>query len=120
MATLKESPSQTAGPFVHIGCVPQSAGLAQRHMGSQLGTSMITEELQESSISIDIMVFDGAGDLVKDALIEIWQAGPEGEYANTHGFTNWGRNTSTTVASYSGMDRCTWYQPGVDHAHLLS
>jgi len=38
MATLKESPSQTAGPFVHIGCVPQSAGLAQRHMGSQLGT----------------------------------------------------------------------------------
>jgi len=110
MATLKESPSQTAGPFVHIGCVPQSAGLAQRHMGSQLGTSMITEELQESSISIDIMVFDGAGDLVKDALIEIWQAGPEGEYANTHGFTNWGRQNSDLD---TGLARFTTLKPGI-------
>jgi len=40
MTKLKESPSQTAGPYVHIGCVPQTAGLEQREMGQQLGAKM--------------------------------------------------------------------------------
>ena len=30
---LKETPSQTAGPFVHIGTMPAVAGLKTKHPG---------------------------------------------------------------------------------------
>ena len=110
MATLKESASQTAGPYVHIGCLPQSAGLAPKRMGAQLGSSMITAEWQQASISLDILIFDGASDPVKDAMIEIWQAGPEGEFANTKGFSNWGRKSADPD---SGLTRFNTLKPGV-------
>ncbi|MEO0771683.1 MAG: protocatechuate 3,4-dioxygenase subunit alpha [Pseudomonadota bacterium] len=66
---LKESPSQTAGPYVHIGCLPQTAGLEPRGMGAQLGG-----EVPEDAVTLDLTVYDGAGDVVRDALIEIWQS----------------------------------------------
>jgi len=86
--TLKESPSQTAGPYVHIGCAPQTAGLEQRGMGHELGGDMV---FGRESITLEITVLDGAGAPVRDALVEIWQADPEGKLAPTNGFRNWGR-----------------------------
>lgn len=77
MGRLKESPSQTAGPYVHIGCVPQTAGLERRATGAQLGENL------DDGITLDITVLDGAGELVRDALIEIWQTGV--------GMDGWGR-----------------------------
>ena len=38
---LKESPSQTAGPYVHIGCVPNFCGIEGVYP-EDLGTSMAT------------------------------------------------------------------------------
>ncbi len=90
MAELKESPSQTAGPYVHIGCVPQTAGLEQRGMGQQLGGTMVLAPSVDP-ITLEITVLDGAGDAVKDALLEIWQASPEGGYEASERFNNWGR-----------------------------
>lgn len=91
MAELKESPSQTAGPYVHIGCAPQMAGLELRGMGAQLGATMLCDTPNDHRITLEITVLDGAGDPVKDALIEIWQAGPDGRFTPTDTFSNWGR-----------------------------
>ena len=91
MAELKESPSQTAGPYVHIGCAPQTAGLEQRGMGPQLGVQMIQGNPEGRRITLEISVVDGAGDVVEDALLEIWQPTPDGRFAPADAFTNWGR-----------------------------
>ncbi|MEM6588235.1 MAG: protocatechuate 3,4-dioxygenase subunit alpha [Pseudomonadota bacterium] len=93
---LKESPSQTAGPYVHIGCTPQTAGLEQRSMGAQLGG----EVAQEEAITLDITVLDGAGDPVRDALIEIWQAGSEGRAGH------WGRQAADLETGLAHFTAC--------------
>ena len=89
---LKESPSQTAGPYVHIGCVPQTAGLEQRGFGPQLGATLVADG--DDVITLDITVLDGADDVVKDALIELWQPGPDGQFAPSNRFSNWGRQST--------------------------
>lgn len=85
---LKESPSQTAGPYVHIGCAPQTAGLEQRKFGPELGRKMV---LDGTPMTLDIVVLDGAGETVRDALVEIWQVGRDGSYVPSKTFRNWGR-----------------------------
>ncbi len=110
--TLKESPSQTAGPYVHIGCAPQTAGLEQRRMGKQLGGLMVPEGTD--ALTLAITVLDGEDAPVKDALIEIWQAGPNGEYNPTPAFQNWGRqgsDLSTGVALFKTL------KPGRNGGH---
>ena len=104
MAQFKESPSQTAGPYVHIGCVPQTAGLERRGMGPQLGGEMVFDDADGHRIKIDITVLDGAGDAVKDALIEIWQATPHGQLAPTDGFSNWGRQATDLATGHAVFD----------------
>ena len=42
MSAIKETPSQTAGPYVHIGCMPTFAGLEGMYGGKDLGNTMIT------------------------------------------------------------------------------
>ncbi|MEM7733199.1 MAG: protocatechuate 3,4-dioxygenase subunit alpha, partial [Pseudomonadota bacterium] len=108
MARLKESPSQTAGPYVHIGCVPQTAGLEPRAMGPQLGGQMVRDAALEA-MTLDITVLDGAGDLVRDTLIEIWQAGPDGSYGPSEAFSHWGRQATDLK---TGLARFTTCKPG--------
>ncbi len=105
---LKETPSQTAGPYVHIGCTPQIAGLEQRAMGDPLGATMVDDN--QDGINLSINVLDGAGDPVKDALIEIWQANPQGDLAPSEAFSNWGRQ-ATDLAS--GVARFETLKPGL-------
>ena len=96
---LKESASQTAGPYVHIGCVPSFAGLTGMYGGNDLGDTMITDDVNGERITIEGYVFDGSGAPAKDALLEIWQADAAGLYnapTETRGqadpnFTGWGR-----------------------------
>lgn len=94
MADLKESPSQTAGPYVHIGCVPTFAGLEGMFGGQDLGAQMITGDPQGPRITLSLKVIDGAGDPMTDAMIEIWQPGPDGTFGPTEGFTHWGRQAT--------------------------
>jgi protocatechuate 3,4-dioxygenase alpha subunit len=91
MADLKESPSQTAGPYVHIGCVPTFAGLEDMFDGTDLGARMITGDPEGDRITLTLKVIDGAGEPLTDAMIEIWQPGPGGGFGPTDGFSNWGR-----------------------------
>ena len=95
---LKESPSQTAGPYVHIGCTPNFTGLGM--YGGDLGASMKTGPVMGTEITIRGTVFDGTGTALKDAMVEIWQADSAGLHnavAETRGqadpnFTGWGRS----------------------------
>jgi protocatechuate 3,4-dioxygenase alpha subunit len=85
---LKETPSQTAGPFVHIGTMPAVAGLKGKHPGP--GNILVREETIGERIRIEGLIYDGAGALLKDALVELWQANANGQYG-ANDFTGFGR-----------------------------
>jgi protocatechuate 3,4-dioxygenase alpha subunit len=73
-----ETPSQTAGPYVHIGLIPNQAGfdIFENSFGGDIaGPGVVGER-----IVIEGRVFDGAGHVTKDVLIETWQANAAGRY----------------------------------------
>jgi len=92
---LPESASQTAGPYVHIGCVPSFAGLDGMYGGHDLGARMVSEDTKGARIAIEGRVFDGTGTPLRDALLEVWQADAQGRYPGRDGadphFAGWGR-----------------------------
>lgn len=114
IAYLKETASQTAGPYVHIGLIPHMAGfdIFQNNFGNVLAGA----ETPGEAISIEGRVFDGAGALVRDAMLEIWQADANGHYAHpadkrgaVAGFRGWGR---TGTDFDSGVYRFDTVKPG--------
>lgn len=119
MKGLKESASQTAGPYVHIGCVPQTAGLEQRGMGPQLGAHMVAETATADPISLEITVLDGAGYVVKDALLEIWQPGPDGTFCPNSDFQNWGRQATDLSTGVALFDTVKPAAPPGQAPHIL-
>jgi len=105
---LKESPSQTAGPYVHIGTNPnwvEITGVWE----ADLGLVLVGPETRGERIIIKGRVIDGAGAPLRDALVEIWQADAAGFYnspqerrgkADPH-FVGWGRQpTDGTTGEY--------------------
>ena len=85
---LKETPSQTAGPFVHIGTLPAIAGLKTKT--PEQPNILARDGTLGERIRIEGTIHDGAGVLVKDAMVEIWQANANGQYGSND-FTGWGR-----------------------------
>ena len=86
------TPSQTIGPFFH-------EALLERDL-----TQLVAPD-HPGAIKISGVVYDGAGDPVTDALVEISQAGPvsSGENPNTPdgGFSDWGRSGTTDGSRFS-------------------
>ena len=99
MPTLKQTPSQTIGPFFAYGLCPEQYSfdlkslftpvLAHRHAAGQ-------------PITIEGRVYDGSGAAVTDAIIEMTQANAAGQYAHSledneatgfHGFARVGTGT---------------------------
>lgn len=99
----KETPSQTAGPYVHIGCAPNFSGITGVYP-EDLGQSMKTGPVKGQEIEIRGTVYDGMGLPIRDAIIEIWQADAEGLFPSpreTRGtadpnFTGWARACGDT------------------------
>lgn len=95
-ALLRETASQTAGPYVHIGLAPQAAGIHvfERHVGAVVAAP----DMPGERIRIEGRVLDGAGRPVHDALLEIWQADAAGHAlppaAAQVPFRGWGRAAS--------------------------
>src|ERR671921_687085 len=95
---LKETPSQTAGPYVHIGLIPRQAGF--EIFEKDFGNVLIGSQARGERIRIGGRVLDGMGEPLRDVLIEIWQANAAGKYnhpadqqdkaADEH-FRGWGR-----------------------------
>jgi protocatechuate 3,4-dioxygenase alpha subunit len=112
---LKESPSQTAGPYVHIGATPNHSGIDI--YGDDLGRTLVGRDAKGERIIIKGHVIDGGGAPLKDALIEIWQADAAGLYNSPRekrgkadpAFTGWGRQASDGV---TGRYRFETIKPG--------
>ena len=98
---LHESPSQTAGPYVHIGCTPNFSGITGVY-DQDLVSSMKTGPVKGQEIEIFGQVFDGTGTPLRDAMLEIWQADSKGLFNAAHetrgkadpNFTGWGRSAT--------------------------
>ena len=79
------TPSQTAGPFLHIGMLWPD------------GPTVVDADTP-GALWIGGRILDGAGDVVADALVETWQADAAGRFASSEdprgaidGFRGWGR-----------------------------
>jgi protocatechuate 3,4-dioxygenase alpha subunit len=75
---LQETASQTAGPYLHIGMAPSAAGLPVR--GNEPMNVLAGAAAQGQRIRLEGRVFDGEGQIVRDAQIEIWQANAQGKH----------------------------------------
>ena len=76
---FKETPSQTAGPYVHIGLTPNFSGIEGVYP-EDLGRAVFDPGAQGERVTIRGCVRDGAGTPVRDALVEICSQ-PEDEGA---------------------------------------
>jgi protocatechuate 3,4-dioxygenase alpha subunit len=89
--TTEPTPSQTIGPFFHDALLNEDR-------------SELVSPDHPRAVRIDGTIYDGAGEPVPDAMVEIWQANEEGRYADTSDdlktFSGFGR---------SGTDVDGWY-----------
>ncbi|EEE35634.1 protocatechuate 3,4-dioxygenase, alpha subunit [Rhodobacteraceae bacterium KLH11] len=106
---LKETPSQTAGPYVHIGLAPGAAGFDI--YDRELGWDIAGPNAKGERIRIEGLVTDGTRSPVKDVLIEAWQANADGIYAHPEhagniedGFRGWGRAITDFETGKWGFD----------------
>jgi protocatechuate 3,4-dioxygenase alpha subunit len=114
---LRETASQTAGPYVHIGLAPRAAGF--HIFENDFGHVLTTPETQGERIRIEGTVTDGSGTPVRDVLLEIWQANAQGRYnhpadqqagkAIDPSFRGWGRACSDFE---TGLYRFDTIKPG--------
>ena len=79
-----ETPSQTAGPFLHIGCTPRIAGI--NIFMSELGLTPFEEISDNEAINIKGKIYDGNNEPIIDAMIETWQCDADGNFLNNQGF----------------------------------
>jgi protocatechuate 3,4-dioxygenase alpha subunit len=114
--SLKETASQTAGPYVHIGLAPGAAGF--EIFRQELGQAIATADVPGERIRVEGFVLDGTGDAVRDVLIEVWQADAQGIYPHPEdphnnkvspGFRGWGRVISDFE---TGLYRFETIKPG--------
>lgn len=106
---LRETASQTAGPYVHIGLAPGAAGFDIYRQ--ELGWDITGPNAKGEKIRVEGRVIDGMDSPVKDVLLEVWQANTEGRYAHPEGggpvedgFRGWGRVISDFDTGEWGFD----------------
>jgi protocatechuate 3,4-dioxygenase alpha subunit len=113
---LPETPSQTAGPYVHIGLIPNQAGFdifENNFSGDIAGPDVAGER-----IAIEGRIFDVSGHVARDVLVETWQANAAGRYNHPadrqdkpldRAFRGWAR---TGTDFETGVYRITTIKPG--------
>jgi protocatechuate 3,4-dioxygenase alpha subunit len=95
MPELACTPGQTVGPFFGIG-LPYP------------GDNELVGAGHPRAVQLHGTVYDGAGDAVPDALVELWQRDGDGEIPRRPGslrrdgtaFTGWGRCTTDAAGRY--------------------
>ncbi len=98
LGLLKETPSQTAGPYVHIGLHAEFRGITGVY-DADLGNAMVNDKTPASASPFRAASSTAPARPLRDALVEIWQADANGLYnspAEMRGtadpnFTGWGR-----------------------------
>jgi protocatechuate 3,4-dioxygenase alpha subunit len=114
---LRETASQTAGPYVHIGLAPYAAGFDI--FANDFGPAIAGPQAAGQRIVIEGLVVDGSGTPVRDVLVEAWQADAQGRYAHPAdhqrgktadpSFRGWGRACSDFE---TGLWRFETVKPG--------
>jgi protocatechuate 3,4-dioxygenase alpha subunit len=108
---LRETASQTAGPYVHIGLAPGAAGFDI--FEQELGRDIAGPNAKGERITVEGTVIDGTGAPLKDVLIEVWQANAAGIYPHPadrradeveEGFRGWGRVISNFDTGLYGFE----------------
>lgn len=90
---LRETPSQTAGPYVHIGLTPSLEAITGPNV-RDLGSGPVPGS--GTRITIGGRIFDGSGAPVIDAVVELWQADADGQHSNA-----WGRTACDATGGFS-------------------
>ncbi|MFC2970975.1 protocatechuate 3,4-dioxygenase subunit alpha [Azotobacter bryophylli] len=94
---LPETPSQTAGPYVHIGLALAAAGNPTRDQ--EVWNEMARDDAPGEHILLIGNVYDGNGHLVRDSFLEFWQADHQGVYDPVYDvekpFNGFGRTATT-------------------------
>jgi len=88
LPTLGQTPSQTIGPFFHFS-LPWDGG-----------ADLVGDHPANRVIEISGRMIDGHGEAVGDALLEIWQADPAGDYGGAEGFIGFGRCATDAEGRY--------------------
>jgi protocatechuate 3,4-dioxygenase alpha subunit len=113
---LPETPSQTAGPYVHIGLIPSQAGFDI--FENNFSGDIVSPGVAGERIVIEGRIFDASGHAAKDVLVETWQANAAGRYnhpadrqdkALDENFRGWAR---TGTDFETGIYRITTIKPG--------
>ena len=91
----ERTPSQTVGPYLHIG-LTQGAYGAREIFSAKLADA----GLAGPHIRLEGRVYDGEGNVVPDGVLEIWQADDQGRYAHSVD----GRALASN--SFRGFGRC--------------
>lgn len=91
------TPSQTIGPFFAYGLTPRAYGRPELASEQVAGEGVVGERIR-----IQGRVLDGDGVPVGDAMIETWQAGPDGRFqpAGNAAFTGFGRAEATAEGAF--------------------
>jgi protocatechuate 3,4-dioxygenase alpha subunit len=92
---VNPSPGQTVGPFFHLG-LPIDHG------------NELVPPASPDAIRLHGRVLDGEGNPVPDAIVELWQTGPDGQVVRSSGslrrdgwtFTGWGRAATDPEGHY--------------------
>jgi protocatechuate 3,4-dioxygenase alpha subunit len=102
MTKRRQTPSQTVGPFFSFALTPEQYGYG---FASIADGTLVDAETPGQRIRIEGRVFDGKGEVIPDAMIEIWQADGQGRYAHPAdprgsnlGFKGFGRMGTGTDA----------------------
>lgn len=102
------TPSQTIGPFFGFA-LPREGG------------ERVVDPAAPGALRIEGQVVDGGGEPVPDALLEIWQAGPDGRYADGAGFARCGTDAEGVfhfVTVKPGRVRAPDGRPQAPHLHV--
>jgi protocatechuate 3,4-dioxygenase alpha subunit len=100
----ERTPSQTVGPYLHIGLTQGAFG------AHEIFSPQVAEQgVGGTHIRIEGRVLDGEGNPIVDAVVETWQADAQGRYAHPAD----GRPRASN--SFRGFGRCATAKDGRFH-----
>ena len=90
------TPSQTVGPFFKYGLTPDG----KYDWNDAFTSNLVTPDASGERIRVEGRVFDGEGQPVPDAMLEIWQADSQGRFADPQD------KRALPNAKFRGFGRC--------------
>ena len=94
---LQQTPSQTIGPFFAYSL---TAAQYNYNYNSIINGSLINDDAEGELIYITGCIFDGNGNTISDAMIELWQADATGNYITQYPNNSISRYPDNSISQY--------------------